>query len=631
VPKVQERYFAAGLSATRAGTLSGLDERGVEVIAHAAAVPGTPWVVIAKVDLAEALVDLDTIAMFSAALATLVLMVGSWWWVEQQGHVSARLRHRLERARLSHRVDFLSKQASDSVLLFDAQGRLLDLNDRCLAAYAYERPDFLDPAGEAVSALAMSEVLAKLNGKTGTLFETVHRRRDGTEIPVEVAAQVIEIEGRNGIQMVVRDISERIDAGRRILALSRLHKTISAVNQAIVRGRDLESVFASVCQACVDHGRFRTAWACLVDSAGACTHPVVSAGAGGELVDTSATRTASSGDALDPTCIAIRERRTCVCNHIASSQVESGWREQALRAGVACAIALPLTRGNLTIGVLTVYGSEADGFDEASVALLTEMAENLKFSIEHFEQDKLRQEAERARAESARRLNQVSRRVVQVQEEERRRLAVELHDTAGTSLVAVQFNLAMAERSLRGADPAVSELLREGIRMLTGIVADVRKVCAALRPSVLDYSGLSQALETCAKNFSRHGRMTVQFNQDPALGKLPAGLETVLYRIAQEALTNCAKHAGARKVELKLGVEEGCVTMTVSDDGIGFDPAELASGSASPGLGLLSMRERTELLGGSLMIDTLPGAGTRIRVSLPCIDEQPPGPPVLAE
>jgi signal transduction histidine kinase len=327
---------------------------------------------------------------------------------------------------------------------------------------------------------------------------------------------------------------------------------------------------------------------------------------------------------MDPTSVATRDQRTCVCNDIAGSQIDPGWRQRAQHFGFASAIALPLIRDKLTIGVLTVYGAEADDFDDAAVELLKEMAENLRFSIDHFEHDRQRRDAERARTEYAQHLAKVSRRVVQVQEEERRRLAVELHDTAGTSMVAVQFSLAMVERSLRGSHPSSVEILRESIRMLADIVTDVRNVCAELRPSVLDYLGLSSALETCAKNFSRLGTMTVHYTQDPSMGRLPVELETPLYRIAQEALTNCAKHAAARTVELHLGIHEGRVNLTIADDGAGFDLASLASDSSTPGLGLLSMRERAEFMGGSLTVDSRPGIGTQIRVELPMLDEHRP-------
>jgi signal transduction histidine kinase len=113
----------------------------------------------------------------------------------------------------------------------------------------------------------------------------------------------------------------------------------------------------------------------------------------------------------------------------------------------------------------------------------------------------------------------------------------------------------------------------------------------------------------------------VHYAQDPSMVRLPVELETLLYRIAQEALTNCAKHAAAHTVELRLGVHEGRVNLTIEDDGAGFDPAALASGGATPGLGLLSMRERAEFMGGTLTVDSRLGLGTKISVELPMLDE----------
>ena len=219
------------------------------------------------------------------------------------------------------------------------------------------------------------------------------------------------------------------------------------------------------------------------------------------------------------------------------------------------------------------------------------------------------------------RLTNLSRRVVQVQEEERRRLAIDLHDSAGTSLAAVQLNLMSIKNALRGSTPKASEVLAETIALIAEVIANVRDICGELRPSVLDYVGLSPALETCAKNFDERTDMTVRFAQDPAIGRLPPDLESVLYRIAQEALTNCAKHASAMRVDLRLSASDGLVTFTITDDGSGFDLASVAHGAKAPGLGLLSMRERAEFMGGTLTVDSVPGKGTRITVELPTRDE----------
>jgi two-component system sensor histidine kinase UhpB len=210
-------------------------------------------------------------------------------------------------------------------------------------------------------------------------------------------------------------------------------------------------------------------------------------------------------------------------------------------------------------------------------------------------------------------LRALSAGIINAQEEERRRISRELHDDTAQALTS----LLLYARALEEGDPppavreALAELREEVARSLEG----VRRLARELRPSALDDLGLVAALEGYAQEFARRTGLDVRF--DPACGgdRLAAPVELVLYRIAQEALTNAAKHAGAGRVEMTLVREPGAVSLIVRDDGRGFDPARLPSG----GMGLFSMRERAELAGGTLTVVSAPGAGTTIAVRVPVV------------
>jgi signal transduction histidine kinase len=196
--------------------------------------------------------------------------------------------------------------------------------------------------------------------------------------------------------------------------------------------------------------------------------------------------------------------------------------------------------------------------------------------------------------------------------EERQRLARELHDSVSQALYAIALN-ASAARELFGAAPGrASGLVDDVLRLAEAGLAEMRALIFELRPESLEQEGLVGALEKQAAAVqARHGlRVHLALAGEP---ELPSPSKEALYRVAQEALHNAAKHAGARSLEVGLDTADGEVRLVVTDDGRGFDP-----GGEFPGhLGLRSMRERTAAVGGTLEIDSAPGLGTRLRARVP--------------
>jgi signal transduction histidine kinase len=202
------------------------------------------------------------------------------------------------------------------------------------------------------------------------------------------------------------------------------------------------------------------------------------------------------------------------------------------------------------------------------------------------------------------------RRVVAAQELERRRLARELHDETGQALTSILLGV----RAIRASGtPADAEQAEADVRgLIVQALQDVRALAVELRPAALDDFGLVAALEHLADTFqARSGLETViQANIDE---RLPAATETVLYRVVQEALTNVVKHAGAEHVSIVLRSRDGAVAVTIDDDGQGFATDDVRGDS----LGLLGMRERLALVGGTLEIESTPESGTTIAAEVP--------------
>jgi PAS domain S-box-containing protein len=211
--------------------------------------------------------------------------------------------------------------------------------------------------------------------------------------------------------------------------------------------------------------------------------------------------------------------------------------------------------------------------------------------------------------------------VITVQEEERRRIARELHDETAQSLASLLLGLsALGEaRSTRAARAQARELHRVATRAL----AEVRRLAWGLRPSVLDDLGLSAALERYTTEFSATRDIVIQLETVGLEGRrMPAAVETALYRIMQEALSNVARHAGAHRVRIRVERGPATVAMVVEDDGRGFGPAAPPSPpTAARGLGIHTMRERAAVLRGAFSIDSAPGRGTRVTVEVPLTGE----------
>jgi signal transduction histidine kinase len=225
-----------------------------------------------------------------------------------------------------------------------------------------------------------------------------------------------------------------------------------------------------------------------------------------------------------------------------------------------------------------------------------------------------RKRAEEELRRYAERLQVLARRVVEVQEEERRRLARELHDEIGQALTAIGINLQVLGRS---CGPEARPRLEDCRGVVQHAIEQVRGLALDLRPSMLDDFGLAAALRWLLDRQAQRAGFVGHFSAPTSEAPLHPDLATACYRIAQEALTNVVRHARARHVWVELLQGDDEVILTIRDDGVGFDPED-ARGRAARGesFGLLGIRERVELLGGRVDIRSQPGQGSTIRVRL---------------
>ena len=272
-------------------------------------------------------------------------------------------------------------------------------------------------------------------------------------------------------------------------------------------------------------------------------------------------------------------------------------RDAVRRIGARTGLYVPLLLRDRAIGVIAAHDKEAADprFSDEDVRLAETFAARVAVAVDL---------SERVASDAL-------RRVVGAQELERRRLARELHDETGQALTSILLGLksvedARSEQDLRAATTQLRELVITTLQ-------DVRRLAVELRPKALDDFGLVPALERLVETFSEQTGMQVEL--EPRLGdeRLPSEIETALYRIMQEALTNVVKHAQAKHVSIVLSRRENSVSALIEDDGRGFAPGD----KREDGLGILGMQERIALVNGRLTVESSPGKGTTLAVDVP--------------
>jgi signal transduction histidine kinase len=208
--------------------------------------------------------------------------------------------------------------------------------------------------------------------------------------------------------------------------------------------------------------------------------------------------------------------------------------------------------------------------------------------------------------------------IFSIQEEERRRIARELHDETSQAVASLVASLETASGMLNVSKDKVGTRLKEAQALSIGILDEIHKIIYELRPTLLDDLGLVSAIRRLIDNNLRLAGILVNFKTVGREKRLSPQLETTIFRVIQEAVNNVARHAGARRVSLSVHFKKEVIRVKIKDDGKGFDVEEAINSKERPrGLGLLGMMERIELMNGSLNIRSAQGAGTEVDIEIP--------------
>jgi PAS domain S-box-containing protein len=518
-------------------------------------------------------------------------------------------RKQIERALIESEQQFrqLFENSADALFVHDEQGRFVDCNVQACRVLGYTREELLERTVADVTARLISE--AERREKKGkTLWERALRgvpgrivgfdenelvRKDGSTFPVEVGVGAIEYGGQRMIFVSARDISDRKRAEDKLrhslgllLALREaghvLGSTLESeevVTRLLEIMRGVSSLTAAVISRPNEEGNLRIWHSAGVDA----LWPRA--------------RFAPEAESARRAALEDQEQRLFHLRHPSSED------------RLLTSLMLPLRAKDRVVGVMEVYGPKALGEGD-TVEILRSLASQAASALENALLHEELEEREHA-------LQDLVGKLLRTQEEERRRVAYEVHDgLAQVAAAAHQHLQTFAKRYPLSGERRERDLQRI-LRLVRGTVSDARRIIANLRPTALDDLGLAAAISIEVDHLRKEGYQ-VDYEDDLGDVRLKQTLEIALFRVAQEALTNMRKHAQTGQVRIALRRRGEMVHLEVQDSGKGFDQnaSHLQNGPGER-VGLAGMQERVGMLGGKLEIQSQPGVGTSITATVP--------------
>jgi PAS domain S-box-containing protein len=463
----------------------------------------------------------------------------------------------------------LFESANDAILIFEPENEIiLDANKKACETYGFPREQLVGtslkkltkdvPRGERQIAEILREG-SYLN------FETVHINKDGSPIDILASSSVIDHGGQRAIVAILRDVTERKRAQEALRESEERYRLLAENVTDVIWVMNLDLHYTYVSPSVVRLRRVTLEEAMAE-----------------ELEDT-----------LTPRSLEVA--RTTFAEEL---RQESMPRKELFRSR--------------TLELEQICKDGSTVWTEVRATFLRD-SEGRAVSILGVTRDI----SERKRAEDS--LRRLSGRILQMQDEERRRIARELHETTAQGLAGLAINLNMVKDSAPRLSPRASACLSESLELAEQCSREIRTLCYLLHPPLVDEAGLAPALRWYTAGFAQRSGIEVHAEVSPDFGRLPSDLELTLYRIVQEALTNIHLHSGSKTARICLERRPKEIVLTVADEGHGFPSAAL--GMAGPestdiGVGIPGMQERVRQLGGRLHIQT-GSRGTTLRAILP--------------
>ncbi len=444
-----------------------------------------------------------------------------------------------------------------------------------------------------------------LTGRTVRITQEITDPENGKKVYKEISASPLrDPDGKiNRVVALTRDVTNQKEISDSLFQRNQQLSILNAVSMTVNHSLDLEDILNRSLEAVLKLTEIDVGAIFLQEEVQGMLILMAYQGLSEE-----AARFAAEFGMLDGSCGGVMDHGKIVV--VPNLKHYRTRRANALRReGLSTLVHVPLTSKGSVLGSMCIGTHRPKEFSHQEQELLTAIGSQIAVAIENARLYAEVQAKERTRGE-------LFMKAINAQEEERKRIARELHDDTSQSLTALLF---FVEESLE-LKP-IPEIYRrlEGMHDLVQHTLDgVHKLIFDLRPSMLDHLGLIPSIRWFAESRLQLKGVRVLVEAMTPHQRLPAEMETALFRIVQEAIVNIARHAAARNVKIELQIIETDLRLVIEDDGVGFDLAELELAQDSiRGMGLLGMQERLELLGGDLDVETSPGSGTRLRICIP--------------
>ena len=514
--------------------------------------------------------------------------------------VAKQISIRKEAERSKKRFMVLLEQASDAIVLTNLEGRLLYVNFRAVKLCGYSRDELLNKHFSELHPQKELERVSEAFRNTtkegvGALDDTAILRKDGTIVAVDITGSLIEFEGEKLIQASFRDITA--------------HKLLEDTIRNIAEGVSAETgekFFSSmVCHLSrilgVEYsflGELKVEEPEQVEVLAICAH--------GDLIDNFTYNIAHS-----PSENVVGGDLCCYPREV-QKQFPKDHMLKNMNAECYAGIPLFSSKG-LPLGILTVLGCQPLRNTQIVKYALKVFATRAAAELE-------RKRSEDALKQSESNLRALSHQILTAQENERERLAADLHDVIGQTLGSIKIRLdTLLKKAMMHEGKVEAEALRDLIPVVRGAMEEVRAMGSDLRPSTLDSLGLISTINWFCREFNAtYTDISVEVRAEIEEDKIPASLKVQIFRILQEALNNVAKHSKADSVQVYLGLKDELIVLNIEDNGSGMDLEHtMTSEDGSRGFGIPSMKQRTEYSGGAFSLESIYGEGTSVQASWP--------------
>ncbi len=466
-------------------------------------------------------------------------------------------------------------------------------------------------------------------------FDTVRVRKDCTPVDVSMSVSPIRDGAGNaiGASTIARDISARKRAEKELADAARRQITLFQLADTMHRAGSLDDVYRAALAAIIGAVRCDRASILLLDD-----RSVMRFASWRGLSESyrAAVEGHSAWAADDPD-----PRPVCIPD-IEQANVSDSIRHAVREEGIRALAFIPLVWNGKLTGKFMIYFNQPHTFGDDEIELSLTIARQLSFGIERVRtEESLRFSEERFRAlaetldfqvcERTRQLQernaeitrqteqirQLSFRLLKLQDDERRRLARELHDSAGQTLTAIAINLGQIAHEIRNSAPDLAGRADETMKLVQQLTQEVRTTSYLLHPPLLDETGLNAALRWYIDGLQKRSNLEVNLTISSGFGRLPRDMELMIFRLVQECLTNIYRHSGSKTAEIRIAAEGGNICVEVCDHGHGMSPKRLAEvQSKGLGVGIQGMRERVRHFEGELTI-TSGDSGTKILATMP--------------